>query len=614
MIAGATIAVLGATALLQRANALSAKSSEWIDLTTGLDVPGLRNRWIALCERLHLTKEVTATRYWQEIETRHNEPQRHYHTLTHLSELFNYLDSNFGTPVQHNGAQDIAELAIFFHDIVYDPRANDNEEKSAGLFRSFAHENGLGTGLTDQVYDWIVLTKSHSPPTGSSEALRLFLDFDMAILSKPLEGYLDYAAQIRQEYIHVAHDQYCQGRASVLRKFCQNTIYVSDGFKTIAAEQRARENIQLEIAMLEKGNIPSNNNTPPPLEHVHHKKRVLLLGFGNVGRRCVELVLRGVSPSMTIIGISDSQGGLYNTNGIDLPGILEHKKTSNVSAFAAAASNGSSHSTTATSQALYQQCLESTDGLDLVIDVSPVNLSDGGISLPILQSAVSQGISCVLANKAPLVLDYANLSTTARANNARLLFSATVCGGLPVINVGTRDLRGAKFHEISGIFNSTSNYVLTELEKDQTVQQAIKGAQHIGIAEADPSLDIEGFDTANKLIIITNSIMGHNCTLNDVTITGIQHITKADIVAAKARGEVLRLVATSTRESNGSVAMSVKPMSVPQHSFFGQCNNTSMCVRFSTDIFEEIELKTKEEGVYPTSAAVLRDCFDVCGD
>jgi homoserine dehydrogenase len=102
--------------------------------------------------------------------------------------------------------------------------------------------------------------------------------------------------------------------------------------------------------------------------------------------------------------------------------------------------------------------------------------------------------------------------------------------------------------------------------------------------------------------------------LNDVTITGIQHITKADIVAAKARGEVLRLVATSTREPNGSVAMSVKPMSVPQHSFFGQCNNTSMCVRFSTDIFEEIELKTKEEGVYPTSAAVLRDCFDVCGD
>ena len=99
MIAGATIAVLGATALLQRANALSAKSSDWIDLTTGLDVPGLRNRWIALCERLHLTKEVTATR-WQEIETRHSEPQRQYHTLTHLSELFNYLDSNFGTPVQ----------------------------------------------------------------------------------------------------------------------------------------------------------------------------------------------------------------------------------------------------------------------------------------------------------------------------------------------------------------------------------------------------------------------------------------------------------------------------------------------------------------------------------
>jgi homoserine dehydrogenase len=340
-------------------------------------------------------------------------------------------------------------------------------------------------------------------------------------------------------------------------------------------------------------------------------KRCLLLGFGNVGRRCVELMLNGVQPSLTIVGISDSQGGVYNNAGINLRGVLQHKENSKQSVTTFQKENNVA---TSTSNDLYELCRESDLGLDLVIDVSPVDLKSGGVALPILQDAVQNGINCVLANKAPLVLDYDNLCTTAKANQAKILFSATVCGGLPVINVGTRDLRGCKFQQVSGIFNSTSNYVLSEIENNKTAEQAIKEAQDIGIAEADPSLDIEGYDTANKLVIITNSVMGHSCTLKDVDITGIQNITREMVMAAKEKGEVIRLVATSTVDPNDctKVAMSVKPMNVPKTSFFGQCGDTSMCVRFETDIFEEIELKTKEKGVYPTSAAVLRDCFDIC--
>ena len=321
--------------------------------------------------------------------------------------------------------------------------------------------------------------------------------------------------------------------------------------------------------------------------------------------RCTELILRGVSPEMTIVGVSDSKGGVFLKSGLDLAKLLLHKQQSgSVINF----NNGST--TLNSSQELYN--LAKQEGLQIVIDVSPVDLKTGGPALPILQDALSNSIHCVLANKAPLVLDYQNLSALATSNNVSLLFSATVCGGLPVINVGRRDLRGAKFQQISGIFNSTSNYVLAEMEKGKTVQQAIKEAQEIGIAEADPSLDIEGYDTANKLVIITNSVMKYACTLSDVQLEGIENVTKKDIDAAKEQGETIRLVATSTVNDDNTISMSVCPTRVTKDSFFGRCSDTSMCVQFDTDIFETIELKTNEKGVYPTSAAVLRDCFDIC--
>ena len=333
--------------------------------------------------------------------------------------------------------------------------------------------------------------------------------------------------------------------------------------------------------------------------------KAILLGFGNVGRRCIELILRGVSPKMTIVGISDSKGGIFCDTGLDLAKLLEHK---NLSGSVVKFTQGT---TLSSSQELYD--LSKQHNVDIVIDVSPVDLKTGGPALPILQDALSNGIHCVLANKAPLVLDYQNLSSLAKQNQASLSFSATVCGGLPVVNVGRRDLRGAQFQRISGIFNSTSNYVLAEMEQGKTVEQAISEAQEIGIAEADPSLDIDGYDTANKLVILTNAVMGHACTLEDVELIGVGNVTKKDIDAAKETGDTIRLVATTSRnESSGVVTMSVKPTKVSMTSFFGQCSNTSMCCRFETDIFETIELKTDEKGVYPTSAAVLRDCFEIC--
>jgi len=244
------------------------QTGDWIDFSR-TSVPRLQERWAALCARLGVST-VATQRWWSDLTARHSESPRRYHTLDHLAELLSYLDSPYGRPIT-GWERDAVELAIFFHDSIYDPKAGDNEERSAELFLQFASSacTCAATGqtcavpkqLVDTVHDWIVITKSHDPGQNSTEPLRLFLDFDMAVLSKPLEGYLAYANQIRHEYMHVPHGQFCEGRAAVLRKFCaMPSIYLSHGFARTGVERRARANMAVEIAMLEAGIIPGESS------------------------------------------------------------------------------------------------------------------------------------------------------------------------------------------------------------------------------------------------------------------------------------------------------------------------------------------------------------------
>ena len=336
--------------------------------------------------------------------------------------------------------------------------------------------------------------------------------------------------------------------------------------------------------------------------------RAVFLGFGSVGKACAELLLRGHPSNLCVVGVSDARGGTLSAEGLNLQELLQHKAGGeSVKTFAGG-------SPVADSAALVRQCSESCRA-DVVVDLSPVNLESGDPGLSAVRMALERGVSAVLANKAPLVLDYAGLEKLRAAQDLHLEFSATVCGGLPVINVGRRDLVGATV-EVEGIFNSTTNYILHQMEQGHDRSAALADAQRRGIAEADPSLDIDGFDTANKLVIICNSVLGIPARLNHVALTGIGGVTSDAMEAAKGRGCVIRLVARAVKssEANGlGFELSVRPEEVLQTSFLGSCVESDMCCRFRTDIFENIEMKTDEKGVYPTAAAVLRDCFTIWG-
>jgi homoserine dehydrogenase len=221
-------------------------------------------------------------------------------------------------------------------------------------------------------------------------------------------------------------------------------------------------------------------------------------------------------------------------------------------------------------------------------------------------------MSAVLANKGPLVHAFGELTEMAGAAGAGLAYSATVCGALPVVNIGQRDLAGCEILSVRGIFNSTSNSILAAMARGGSYAEALHQAQLDGIAETDPSLDVEGWDTANKLVIIANSILRQPATLANVTpVTGITAITPNDIRQGAARGEVVKLVATATRKEDGGYALSVEPEWLPEHDFLAGVSGWEMGIVFDTDIMGLQQLKVDERGPIPTAAAMLRDVINL---
>lgn len=209
----------------------------------------LQHRWLSTAVDVLKISGDLPQKWWGVIEGRYSEKQRHYHTLRHLEEMFQHFDKYFKKLNQ----PELVVLAIFFHDIIYDPKANDNEEESAEVFSKFSKEAGnLEADKTDAVMKWILQTKSHSVKENSDNDLQFFLDMDMAVLGRPSEGYKKYADQIREEYIHIPDPEYKKRRSAVLRGFCQRQrIFATDEFHEMYHDI-AIQNLKTEILCLEK--------------------------------------------------------------------------------------------------------------------------------------------------------------------------------------------------------------------------------------------------------------------------------------------------------------------------------------------------------------------------
>ena len=332
--------------------------------------------------------------------------------------------------------------------------------------------------------------------------------------------------------------------------------------------------------------------------------RTVLVGLGNVNQGLLKIlndkekeIEEKYDLQFKIVGAIDSSGMAVNEKGFGYEELVNLKfnkgKVNEIAGFIPKS---------------IEEITECIDA-DLLIEASPVNLTPKNPGIILIKKALAKSWAVVFANKAPLVLAFDELSKRANENKAKFLYSATVCGGLPVINVLKRDLKLATLKSLTGIFNATTNFVLQELEKGKTMESAILEAQRIGAAETDPTLDLSGQDAANKLYIIMKSVANYKGTIKDIKMVGIENITPEEIKKATAVNAKIKLVASANYKSKWR--LSVKPTRVANDSFLGSCNGWEMGIEVKTDLYESISMKNFEADPKGTSAAVLRDMIDV---
>lgn len=334
--------------------------------------------------------------------------------------------------------------------------------------------------------------------------------------------------------------------------------------------------------------------------------RTALLGLGNVNIGLLEILRQKgaqlkqrYSIEFAIAAVADSSGVAIHPDGFDYNELISLKSA-----------KGKVSSLKGYLRGVSSETLPSHSDAELLIESSPVNLETGNPGLAAAVNGLQKGWNVVFANKAPLVLAFDDLHALANATHTKLAFSATVCGGLPVINVLQRDMKVASFKNFRGILNATTNHILQALATGGTMEEAIKEAQRVGAAEADPMHDVLGHDAANKLYIIMKSFTDFSGSIHDIETEGIQNVTATQLAASRKRGNTIKLVASAMPVGN-HWTLSVKPSEVKSTSFLGQCEGWEMGVQFETDLYESIAMKIYEEDPLATSAAVLRDALEV---
>ena len=336
--------------------------------------------------------------------------------------------------------------------------------------------------------------------------------------------------------------------------------------------------------------------------------RFLLIGAGNVGRRFLGLVegkgarLREeLGLDLVLIGVADSSGVAISPEGIPPSEIIRYKEEGRSVA---------DHPRWGVPGGSALEMVRAVEA-ELLLEASPANMKDGQPALGCIEAGLSRGMHVVTANKAPLVLAFGRLVELARASGARLCYDATVTGGLPAVNLGQRDLAAAKIERLEGVLNLTTNYILTRMAEDGlSYEQALSDAQVAGHAETDPSLDVEGWDAANKLVILANSVLGYPARLADVDVTGILAVSDEMLRGAAEKGMRVKLVATAEADGDG-YRLDVRPRELEAGHPLAQLGPKQMGIVYHTDISGSISAAIVEETPVPTAFAMLRDVVGI---
>ena len=294
-----------------------------------------------------------------------------------------------------------------------------------------------------------------------------------------------------------------------------------------------------------------------------------------------------------IVGVFDSTGSAASSAGLDLNRLLEMKKKYG-------------------SIKKYHNKEKDANGLEMIsgleaevlIETTTSNYKDAEPGMSHIVNAMKNGLHVITVNKGPLALAFPSLFELATYNQVLLRFSGTVGGGTPILDYAKNSLRGERIVSFEGILNGTTNYILTNMANGMTFKAALADAKKKGYVEADPSLDIDGFDAAAKLVILANWIMDMKVTIKDIERKGISRVTTADVKKAASRKCAVKLIASCDR----------KLVVAPKEILLDDplcVNGTLNAITFNSEHSGQQTIIGRGAGGMETASSILRDLLDI---
>ncbi len=323
--------------------------------------------------------------------------------------------------------------------------------------------------------------------------------------------------------------------------------------------------------------------------------RVTIIGFGYVGRGVAEVIKRkhdaiarkhGID--LKIVGIADLKGSIVNENGLreeEIMNLRTGKDLKEVSSL---------------------DVIKEVEH-DVMVETTPTNVDNGEPGLTHVLTALESDRHVVTSNKGPIALEYKRVTELAAKRGKELRFEASVGGAMPIISLVRENLAGNGVISIEGILNGTCNYILTRMAEEKLpYEHVLKEAQELGIAEADPSKDIEGIDTAVKLVILANSIFDMNAAYKEVEVTGITEITPEALKLADDEGYVIKLIGEVDNDGSLKVAPRLVAKGNPLN-----VGGTLNVATIKTDLAGEITVIGKGAGPIEAASAILSDIIGI---
>jgi homoserine dehydrogenase len=325
--------------------------------------------------------------------------------------------------------------------------------------------------------------------------------------------------------------------------------------------------------------------------------KIQLVGLGHVGQNLIELIdekkelLKSQGLVLNVVSVSDSRGTAVDERGLSPTEILRYKPLGwkGFSKFVEGFS--------ALDAVREIEC-------DLTVELTPSTLN-GEPGLSNIKAALAAKKSVVTANKGPLVVGFSELARMAKKNGVRLLYEATVGAHVPVFCMVESCFKADELQSVRGILNATTNYVIGEMEKGKSFQEAITEAVRAGWAETNYSDDVDGIDSARKLVIIANALFRENAALKNVKIEGIRHV-EALVKAARKQKRKVKLICEIARIED-KLEMTVSPKIIASDDPLATVNEGNMAIKYSFKTSKEIFVSAQFLGPKQTAYAVLND-------